>query len=337
MGEGGASGRSGVVTTGAVVAGGGAGAVVAGGSGVVVAMGSYIWPVATDALAMVMAAAAMMARGFNTGHTVSQPRAATLHRGCGMPCDDPGMGLAMSGFVLPAATGFFASIGEWAAEYGYITIFLVVAGDGIFPILPGETSIVAGAVFAAEGALSLWGVVLVGAVGAVVGDSLAYWAGRAGGPWIRGTLVRMVGEKRTRTAEGMVRRQGPALVFVGRFLPGIRIGINLACGAGQMSYPRFLMFDAAGALLWSLQAALIGYFAGKTFANQVWVALVVAIGVAIVVGFIVLLRERRMVAQEEALEAAEARAEAIAQGEPMIPGDGNVPPDPGATAPKETA
>jgi hypothetical protein len=73
MGEGGASGRSGVVTTGAVVAGGGAGAVVAGGSGVVVAMGSYIWPVATDALAMVMAAAAMMARGFNTGIRYPSP------------------------------------------------------------------------------------------------------------------------------------------------------------------------------------------------------------------------------------------------------------------------
>jgi len=157
------------------------------------------------------------------------------------------MGFAMSGFALPAATGFFASIGEWAAEYGYLTIFLVVAGDGIFPILPGETSIIAGAVFAAEGDLRLWAVVLVGAMGAVVGDSLAYWIGRAGGPWIRGSLVRMVGEKRTRTAEGMVRRQGPALVFVGRFLPGIRIGINLACGAGQMSFRRFLLFDAAGA------------------------------------------------------------------------------------------
>jgi len=147
----------------------------------------------------------------------------------------------------------------------------------------------------------------------------------------------MVGEKRTRTAEGMVRRQGPALVFVGRFLPGIRIGINLACGAGQMSYGRFLMFDAAGALLWSLQAALIGYFAGKAFANQVWVALAVAIGVAIAVGFVVLLRERRMVAQEEALEAAEARAGAAAQGESPTSGGGIVATDSGSPSPKEIA
>ncbi|MDP4620977.1 MAG: DedA family protein [Thermoleophilia bacterium] len=225
------------------------------------------------------------------------------------------MGFPDTGVVLPAAAGFFASIGEWAAEYGYITIFLVVAGDGIFPILPGETSIVAGAVFAASGDLWLWAVILAGAVGAVVGDSLAYWVGRKGGPSIRRGLTRMAGEKRTRSAEGMVRRQGPALVFTGRFLPGIRIGINIACGAGGMGYRRFLLFDAAGAVVWSTQAALIGYFAGKAFAGQVWVALAVAIGVAILVGFIVLIRERRMVAREEVLEAAEAQAEAVAQGE----------------------
>ncbi len=234
------------------------------------------------------------------------------------------MGLLTSAVALPAATGFFASIGDWAAEYGYLTIFLVVAGDGIFPILPGETSIIAGAVFAAAGDLALWAVIIAGALGAVVGDSIAYWIGRAGGPWIRRVLVRMAGERRTRTAEGMVRRQGPALVFTGRFLPGIRIGINIACGAGRMPYARFLAFDAGGALIWSLQAALIGYFAGQAFAEQVWVALAVAIGVAILVGFVVILRERRMIAREVTLEASEARAEAIAQGEPLVAGTGIV-------------
>lgn len=225
------------------------------------------------------------------------------------------MGLPSSAVVLPAAAGFFTSIGEWAAEYGYLAIFLVVAGDGIMPILPGETSIIAGAVFAASGDLWLWAVIVAGALGAVVGDSMAYWIGRKGGSSIRRGVTRLAGEKRTRSAEGMVRRQGPALVFTGRFLPGIRIGINIACGAGEMSYRRFLLFDSAGAICWSTQAALIGYFAGKAFAEQVWVALAVAIGVAILVGFVVILRERRMMAREEALEAAEAQSEATAEGE----------------------
>lgn len=223
------------------------------------------------------------------------------------------MDLALSGLAFPAATGFFQSIGDWAAEYGYLAIFLVVAGDGVFPILPGETSIVAGAVFAAEGDLTLWGVILVGAIGAVVGDSLAYWAGRGGAPWIRRSITRVAGEHRTRSAERMVQRHGPALVFTGRFLPGIRIGINMACGAGQMSYRRFLLFDIAGAICWSIQAALIGYFAGKAFADQIWVALVVALGVAGLVALFVIIRERRMVAREDALEAAEDRAATLSR------------------------
>ena len=60
-----------------------------------------------------------------------------------------------------------------------------MAGDGIFPVLPGETAIVAAAVLAANGDLSLPLVILAGAAGAVLGDSCAYWIGRGGGGPIR--------------------------------------------------------------------------------------------------------------------------------------------------------
>ena len=96
-------------------------------------------------------------------------------------------------------------------------------------------------------------------------------------------------------------------------MPFATEAINIACGAGQMSYRRFLLFDSLGAVLWSTQAALIGYFAGRAFADQVWVALAVAIAVGIAVGFVVILRERRMVAREDALEAAEDRAATLSR------------------------
>jgi len=105
----------------------------------------------------------------------------------------------------------------------------------------------------------------------------------------------------------MVARQGPALVVVGRFLPGIRIAINLSCGAGQMSYPRFLTYDSIGAVLWATQAALLGYFAGKAFADQLWVAFLVAFGVTAVVGGFVALKERKRVRKEAAAAEAERR------------------------------
>jgi membrane-associated protein len=201
----------------------------------------------------------------------------------------------------------FSAFAEDAAAYGYWAVLLVVAGDGVFPALPGETAIVAAAVLAADGSLSLPLVILAGAAGAVIGDSAAFWIGRAGGGPIARFVTRVAGER-------MVRRRGPALVFVGRFLPGIRIAINLSCGAGQMAYPRFLTFDVLGAIVWSAQAALLGYFAGKAFADQLWVAFVVAFGVTALVGGFLAIKERQRVRRERA--AAEAERAGTPDAEP---------------------
>jgi membrane protein DedA with SNARE-associated domain len=199
----------------------------------------------------------------------------------------------------------FADFAEDAATYGYWAVLLVVAGDGVFPILPGETAIVAAAVLASEGSLSLPLVIAAGAAGAVIGDSTAYWIGRAGGGPIKRWVTRFAGAERLEAAERMVRRQGAALVFVGRFLPGIRIAINLSCGAGQMAYPRFLFFDLLGGIVWASQAALLGYFAGKAFAGQLWVAFVVAFAVTLLVGGFVAVKERQRVRRERAEAEAE--------------------------------
>lgn len=213
--------------------------------------------------------------------------------------------------LLPAASilDSVSQFAEDAAAYGYWAIFLVVAGDGLIPILPGETAIVAAAVLAANGSLSLPLVILAGVAGAVAGDSTAYWIGRVGHGPIRRTITRVAGAERLAAAEKMVQRQGPALVFVGRFLPGIRIAINLSCGAGHMSFPRFLTFDVLGGIAWATQAALLGYFAGKAFADQLWVAFVVAFAVTGLVGAFVATKERKR-ARRDKLEAASAESKA---------------------------
>lgn len=200
-------------------------------------------------------------------------------------------------------------IAEDAAGYGYWAVLLVVAGDGVLPILPGETAILAAAVLAADGGLSLPLVILAGAVGAVIGDSAAYWIGRAGqGPLRRG-IVRVAGEDRLIASERMIRRHGAGLVFVGRFLPGLRIAINVSCGAGQMGYRRFLLFDALGGAVWAAQAALIGYFLGRAFADKPWVAFLVAFAVTGTVALGVAWRERVRVRRERA--AADAERERV--------------------------
>jgi membrane-associated protein len=213
-------------------------------------------------------------------------------------------GLA-SALAAASVFGSLSGLAEDAAGYGYWAVLLVVAGDGVFPALPGETAIVAAAVLAADGGLSLPLVIVAGAAGAMIGDSCAFWIGRRGGGPIKRFVARVAGADRLLAAERLVKRQGGPLVFVGRFLPGIRIAINLSCGAGQMAYPRFLLFDVLGGIVWASQAALLGYFAGKAFADQLWVAFVVAFGVTAVVGGAVAVKERQRVRRERAAAEAE--------------------------------
>jgi membrane-associated protein len=202
----------------------------------------------------------------------------------------------VSAILLTQTLSIFGSLhdlAQSAAEYGFLAVLLVVAGDGVFPVLPGETAIVAAAVLAAKGTGNIFVVIAAGAIGAVIGDSAAYFIGRGGKGPIRRFVTRFAGAERLEAAERMVERNGPALIFTGRFLPGLRIAINMSCGATHMPYRRFLTFDAMGATVWSAQAALLGYFAGKAFADQTWVAFVVAFAVTGLVAVLVAVREKR--------------------------------------------
>jgi membrane-associated protein len=214
-------------------------------------------------------------------------------------------GLALAALPAAGGLGWADSVANWAASVGYIAVLLIVAGDGVFPILPGETAIITAAVLAADGRLNIVGVIAAGAAGAVIGDSTAYWLGRLGGVSIKRWAGKLAGHERVAAAERMIQRQGAALVFVGRFLPGFRLAVNLSCGAGHMAFPKFLLFDTMGAIVWSTQAGLLGYFLGRAFADQLWVALLVALGVAGLVGAVVWQRERKRMRIEREAAAAE--------------------------------
>ena len=174
----------------------------------------------------------------------------------------------------------FSEFAEDAAAYGYWAVLLVVAGDGVFPLLPGETAIVAAAVLAADGSLSLPLVILAGAAGAVIGDSAAFWIGRAGGGPIKRFVTRFAGAERLEAAERMVQRQGPRPGLRGplparhphRDQPLLRRRADGLPALPVLRPPR-------GRSSGPTQAALLGYFAGKAFADQLWVAFVVAFGV----------------------------------------------------------
>jgi membrane protein DedA with SNARE-associated domain len=91
------------------------------------------------------------------------------------------------------------------------------------------------------------------------------------------------GERRKRIdwAEQQIEERGGYLILVGRFIPGGRTAVTLACGLLEMRWRRFIAFDVAAGLLWASYAALLGYFGGKAFEEQPWKGFVVAFVVAL--------------------------------------------------------
>ncbi len=166
----------------------------------------------------------------------------------------------------------------------YLVVAGLVAGDAILPLFPGESSVVAAAVLAADGELVVWLVFLAAAAGAFVGDLLMYAIGRVGGT----RLIRRYasdGRRRERVARARQRidRRGAALIVAAQFLPGGRNIVMLGAGSRRYPLPRFLAAEAVGAVAWAAFQTGIGY-AGGTLVDDTLVALGVSLGIAIVLG-----------------------------------------------------
>jgi membrane-associated protein len=182
---------------------------------------------------------------------------------------------------------------EGLGAIAYPLIALLVMGDGVVPILPGESTIAAGAALAGAGDLRISAVVACAIAGAVAGDSATYAIGRLGGPRLRGLAVRMAGERRIARGEEVFRRNATVAILVGRWIPGLRFTVALVAGALRIPYRRYLPLVVIGGTGWVLQNALIGFYLGRALAGNVPLAVALSIAAALAISSAVGLSERR--------------------------------------------
>lgn len=170
-----------------------------------------------------------------------------------------------------------------SSGWAYVIIFAFAYLDVLVPLVPSETAVITAGVVAAAGDLSLALIIPLAATGAFLGDNTVYLLGRRFGE--RATKRFFPGEKARRRmewADEQLRERGGELIVVGRFIPGGRTAVALSSGTLKYPWRRFVMFDAAAALIWATYSALLGYYGGKTFEGP-WglvLALVIAFSVA---------------------------------------------------------
>jgi len=192
--------------------------------------------------------------------------------------------------------------------YGYLAVFLLVGAESLGIPLPGETILVAAGIYAGgTHKLSIWAIFGVAAAAAIVGDNVGFWIGDKGGYRLvrrYGHYVR-VDQHKLKIARLLFQRHGGKVVFFGRFVSVLRTYAAFLAGTNRMAWRRFLLYNAAGGILWAALYAFGSYAAGATFkrlSTPIDIAFgIVAVG-AVVVG--VLLVRRRAAALGDQAEAA---------------------------------
>jgi membrane protein DedA with SNARE-associated domain len=169
----------------------------------------------------------------------------------------------------------------------YLGLFLATLIDATGLPFPGRVVLVAAGAAMARDWAQVATMTAAGALGAVVGDHLWYAAGRLGAGQRLTALyckLSLASGRCEARARSRFVRFGPLAIVIGRFVAGVRILAAPMAGSGAISYPRFLAFEAIGAVAWAGLFVVVGFALGAQ-----WRALFERFGASAVVAGLLLL------------------------------------------------
>ena len=203
--------------------------------------------------------------------------------------------------MLAASTSL---VDDLLGRFGYAAVFGFVGMESLGIPVPGETMLIAAALYAgATHKLSIVAVIVAAAAGAILGDNIGFGIGHWGGYRLLlryGKYIRLH-EGRVKLARYLFARHGGKVVFFGRFVSVLRTYAAFLAGTARMHWAPFVAFNAAGGIIWATAWGLGAYAAGDRI-NSLGGPVDIAFGAAALLVIVVLLVVLRRT--EHALEAA---------------------------------
>jgi membrane protein DedA with SNARE-associated domain len=207
--------------------------------------------------------------------------------------------------------------GAWAqhivASYGYAAVFIVVMLESAGVPLPGETILVSAAVYAgSRHSLDIRYVIASAAGAAILGDNIGFWIGREFGTLLLSRWGYLAGldERRRKLGQYLFLRHGGKIVFFGRFIALLRAFAALLAGANGLSPLRFLIFNAAGGIVWATVFGVGGYVVGEGIRRIAgpfgWAVFIAAIVFAVLIWRYYKKHEERFLDEAEAAAVNDA-------------------------------
>ncbi len=161
--------------------------------------------------------------------------------------------------------GFLHHVAPILDRWGYLAVAGTIGVESFGVPTPGQTVMVAAAVYAGAGRLNIFAVAAIAFVAAVMGDNVGYWIGVRGGRRVVhrfGKYVFLTPE-RLEKAEAFFNRRGSQIVIAARFIDGLRQFNGLIAGITAMPWRKFLLYNTVGAAIWVGWWTTVAYFLGN--------------------------------------------------------------------------
>ncbi|HAA8697029.1 TPA_asm: DedA family protein [Listeria monocytogenes] len=198
------------------------------------------------------------------------------------------------------------------ADFGYISIFVLIMVENLFPPIPSEIILTFGGFMTTVTSLNVVMVIIVATLGSVVGAILLYKVASYFGKERLTKIVLKYGrilrlkESDIERAESFFLKYGSWAVFLCRMIPLIRSLISIPAGMTKMKMSRFLILTTAGSLLWNTVLIGLGAVLGESW-NEIVVFMdsfstiiysVIAILVVVGLGFFFRARFKKTLDEE---------------------------------------
>lgn len=167
-------------------------------------------------------------------------------------------------------TGSIGHLESLLRQGGYWVIGIVAIAEALplfGTIIPGHTIVILGGFFARLGLLNIYVVMAIAAVGAIVGDVIAFFLGKKYGlslliNWGKYFLIK---EEQIIKAKAVLERHSGKAIIIGRWSPITRAFVPFLAGASGVRAKAFWIYDIIAGIIWAVVSVCAGYIFGASY------------------------------------------------------------------------
>ncbi|MDF2629986.1 MAG: associated Golgi protein-like protein [Symbiobacteriaceae bacterium] len=157
-----------------------------------------------------------------------------------------------------------AALSAWFTQHYYLAILAATLVEGLGLPLPAEALFIAVGLLVGRGEASLGVVILLAALGNLMGSFITYSIAYIGGKKLlaRATETSRIKPESLREVDRFFARYGAATIFISRFVGFIRAATIFSSGVVRVEPWRFVVYTFAAALVWNGGWAFLAYHFG---------------------------------------------------------------------------